>query len=125
MDHNHYNDPKQVILSNPNAKKRCIILLDTIKRPIISSSNVKDLDPENNPLIKVTPELKRKCISARTLFLNPQSNKKGLTHEQLATKINMKPSDIKELESGKIDLKKAKAIALKMEKVLKIKLLGN
>ena len=31
----------------------------------------------------------------------------------------------KELESGKIDLKKAKAIALKMEKALKIKLLGN
>lgn len=124
MDSSHYNDPKQVILLNPKAKKKNTIF-ETKKRPPLPNQQLKDIDPENNPVVKVSADLKQKCISARTLYIDPQTNKKGLTHEQLATKINMKSSDIKELESGKIDLKKAKAIALKMERVMKIKLLGN
>ena len=76
---------------------------------------VKDVDAENNPILKVSPKL---C----TAFVNARVSAK-MSHEQLAHKLSVPIQYIKSLESGKLEGKHAKQIALKLERALRVKIL--
>ena len=69
------------------------------------------------PQVMITTDLKQKIINARTAL--------KLNQEKLATGINAKLQEIKLLESGKMTLKEAKQIALRIERKYHIKLLEH
>lgn len=69
------------------------------------------------PQQMITHDLKQKIINTRVAL--------KLNQDKLATSINVKPQEIKVLESGKITLKEAKQIALKIERKHRVKILEN
>ena len=107
MDHQDWNT---VILRKKQEKSK-----SSAPTPSVQYVKQNDPDPENNPTKKVTPKLKAAFIQAR--------NAAHLNHAQLASKISVPVQDIKDLENGKMLLKAAKQIALKAEKILKVKIL--
>jgi ribosome-binding protein aMBF1 (putative translation factor) len=100
-----------VNIGNPKLVKKSTV---PVKRQSVQHGT-KDVDPETNPIQNITNSLKNAIISVRTA--------KGFNQEQLAMHIQQHPKDIKMLEAGKISMKQAKQIALKIEKVFKVKIL--
>lgn len=112
----NHQDWTPVVLKNPNAKKN-----NEVKKP--HKQFTKEVDIEENPMKFVSNELKAKIIKARTTYSPLHTDKIGLTQKEFATLIKVKESDIKMLEQGKMEMKKAKQIALAIEKHIKIKIL--
>ena len=102
-------------LSKKNEKTECV------KRPVHTFT--KDVDVDTNPIKLITPDLKKRVISARIHYIDPSTKKQGLSQDQFAKLIQIKLADLKLLEQGQIELKKAKQIGIAIEKHLKIKIL--
>ena len=100
-----------VNIGNPKLAKKPTT---AVKRQSVPQGT-KDVDPETNPIQKITNSLKNDIVSVRTA--------KGFNQEQLARHIQQPVKDIKNLEAGKIPMKQATQIALKIERVFKVKIL--
>ena len=118
MDHQDWNP---VVLRNPTAIKRNLPR-ETVKR--INHVGVKDVDMDENRVKLVSPQLKWAFEQARLNSRDPQTGR-CYTHDQLAKLINRDPKVIKQLETGKLSEKDSKQVALKVERVLKVKILGE
>mgnify|MGYP000521853183 CR=1 FL=1 len=118
MDH---QDWKPVVLRNPTAVKKNLPK-ETVKR--VQHTGVKDVDMDENRIKMVSPQLKRAFEQARLNSRDPQTGR-CYTHDRLAKLINGDPKVIKQLETGKLSEKEAKQVALKVERALKIKILGE
>lgn len=119
-----HQDWKEVILRNPKAAKPSSNLQkETVKR---SSGTVqKEVDIAEGKEIKyVSPKLKKAVLDARTNLID-LSTDKCYTRDSFAKRINVPVKEIKLLETGKMTEKEAKQIALKIERVFKIKILGK
>jgi putative transcription factor len=84
-----------------------------------SSAHVPVMTQKKKPEIKV--EITKEIIQDYTVKIRQAREKLGLTHEDLAKKINEKTSVIGKLETGKIQ--PSNILAAKLEHALKIKLL--
>lgn len=118
----HYQDFTVVNVGNKDIAKsntRARMHTEIVKRSI--KTGARDVDRESNPLQLVTGELRTKIIQARTLYNS--GAKIGLTREELAKKISQPTHDIKLLETGKLQLKDAKQIAIRIERALNVKIL--
>ena len=114
-------DWKPVILRNPKVAK-AKQPTETVKR--VQFKGVKEVDMDENRVTMVSSQLKRAFEQARLNSRDPQTNR-CYTHDRLAKLINGDPKVIKQLESGKLSEKDAKQVALKVERALKIKILGE
>ena len=102
-----------VNIGNPKMAKKHPLATEVVKRP--QHTSARDVDAESNPVQRVENSLRSTLLQFRT-------NKK-LGQEQLAKAINQPVKDVKMLEAGKVSQKEAKQIALKIERVFKVKLL--
>ena len=88
----------------------------------VQYAHVKEVDIDECRVKMVSPQLKRAFEQARLNSRDPRTGR-CYTHERLANLINGTPKSIKQLETGKLSEKEAKKVALKVERVLKIKIL--
>jgi hypothetical protein len=117
-----HQDWKPVVLCNfkiakENAKKNS----QPVKR--VSTIKVKDVGIEEGEvkIEKIHSNLKNAIIQVRL----SQQDKQLKTQEGFSKRCQLKLSDLKELEQGKIGQAQAKQIALKIEKHLKVKVLES
>lgn len=112
----NFQDWNTVILRNKNAEKKGKNGITEVHK-----RNVGDQKPSDEkleiPQEMITTDLKQKIIQTRIAL--------KLTQDKLATSINIKPTDIKLLESGKCTLKDAKQICIKIERKYRVKILEN
>uniref|UniRef100_A0A6C0F9X0 Uncharacterized protein n=1 Tax=viral metagenome TaxID=1070528 RepID=A0A6C0F9X0_9ZZZZ len=118
--YNHVQDWDNITLRN-HKKTPSNTETECIRKP--KNNYQKDIDCETNPIVRISSDFKRKIISARMNCVHNTTQKQGLTQDEFANLIKVKAVDIKLLESGKMEMKKAKQIALAIEKHLKIKIL--
>mgnify|MGYP006883189624 CR=1 FL=1 len=115
----NHQDWKPVMLRNPNIAK-AKQPTEIIKR--IQHHGTKDVDMEESRVKMVGSQLKRTFEQARLNSRDPQTGR-CYTRDRLAKLIHGDPKTITLLETGKLSEKEAKQIALKVERVLKIKIL--
>lgn len=116
-----HQDWTPVVLRNPSIAKKNVPK-KVIKR--VQHHGVKEVDMDENRVKMVSPQLKRAFEQARLNSRDPQTGR-CYTHDRLAKLIHGDPKVIKELETGKLSEKEAKQVALKVERALKIKILGE
>lgn len=114
-------DWNTVVLRNPKVAK-AKQPTEAVKR--VQFKGVKEVDMDGNRVKMVGSQLKRAFEQARLNSRDPQTGR-CYTHDKLAKLINGDPKTIKQFESGKLSEKDAKQIALKVERALKIKILGE
>ena len=110
----NFQDWTTVILKNNSIKKRNVIT-EVQKRD--TKERGPNEDKLEEPQQMITTDLKQKIINARIAL--------KFNQDKFATSINVKPQEIKLLESGKITLKEAKQIAIKIERKHRVKILDN
>ena len=114
-----HQDWKEVVIYKPNSKKTK--QTETVKRT--QHNNVKEVDIAEGKTIQfVSTDLKKKLENVRLSIHNPETEK-SITRDEFAKKINVQSKSIQLLETGKLTEKEAKQIALKAERVFKIKIL--
>jgi putative transcription factor len=90
------------------------------KSPSKSSAHIPVMQQKKKPKIRV--EITQEIIADYPVKIRQAREKLGLTHEDLAKRINEKTSVIGKLETGKIS--PSNILATKLEHALKIKLLS-
>ena len=108
----NFQDWTTVVLRNKSAEIKKRNAVTEVQKKYSGNQLPKNIE-QPQPL--VTTELKQKCINTRTAL--------KLTREKLACGINVKLQDINLLENGKITLKEAKQIAIKIERKYRVKIL--
>ena len=116
-----HQDWTPVVLRNPSIAKKNVPK-ETVKR--VQHHSVKEVDMDENRVKMVSPQLKRAFEQARLNSRDPQTGR-CYTHDRLAKLIHGDSRVIKQLETGKLSEKEAKQVALKAERALKIKILGE
>jgi len=117
MSHSsNFQDWNTVILKNNSKDLKKRNAITEIQKRIQGDQAPKDSKLEE-PQEMVTTNLKQKIINSRVAL--------KLNQEKLSTAINVKPQEIKLLESGKITMKEAKQIAMKIEHKFRVKILDN
>lgn len=115
MSHpDNFQDWSTVILKNKSAEIKKRNVITEVQKRNTGNSLPKDVEA---PQPVVTSDLRQKIINARVAL--------KLNQDKLATSINVKPQDVKMLESGKMTMKDAKQIALKIERKYRVRILEN
>ena len=109
----NHQDWTPVVLTDRSAVKKA--LPKTVERRKTHPLHAIDVDPESNPVVKVSSTLKHGIIQARCAA--------RLTREQLAQRVHVHIRDITDIETGGMSQREAKQIALKIERALHAKLL--
>ena len=117
----NHQDWKPVVLRNPSIAKKNVPK-EVVKR--VQHHSLKEVDVDENRVKMVSPQLKRAFEQTRLNSRDPQTER-CYTHDRLAKLIHGDPKIIKQLESGKLSEREAKQVALKVERVLKVKILGE
>ena len=114
-----HQDWKEVIIRNPNLKSN----KQTVKVKRTHHNDVREVDiAEGKTIQYISTDLKNKITTARLNLINPQTER-SLSRDDFAKKINIPSKTIQLIETGKITEKEAKQIALKIERVYKVKIL--
>ena len=118
-----HQDWKEINIGNPNnaSKTKRNYQTEAVRRN--QHHGVKEVDMDENRIKMVSPQLRKAFEQARVNSIDPQTER-CYTHDKLAKMINGDPKVIKQLESGKLSEKEAKQVILKVEKVLRVKILG-
>ena len=115
----NHQDWREVVLYKPNSKN--IKQTDTVKRT--QYNKVKEVDIAEGKTIKYVNNNLKKKIETTRLNLRNQQTDKALSRDDFAKSLNIPSKNITLLETGKISEKDAKQIALKIERIYKIKIL--
>ena len=117
MSHpDNFQEWTTVILKNNSKSIQNKNAITEVQKRSVGNQGPKESNLET-PQQMITTDLKQKIINARVAL--------KLNQEKLATAINVKPQDIKILESGKMSLKDAKQIAIKIERKYRVRILEN
>ena len=115
----NHQDWKEVVLHKPNSKKK----QQTEKVKRTHNINVREVDiAEGKTIQYISNALKNKMTSARNNTIHPQTER-PISRDEFARKLNVPVKNIQLIETGKITEKEAKQIALKIERIYKIKIL--
>ena len=116
-----HQDWTEINIGNPNNIPKGKRRTEAVKR--VKPVGVKEVDMDENRIKLVSPQLRKAFEQARVNSIDPQTER-CYTHDKLAKLINGDPKIIKQLESGKLSEKEAKQVILKVERVLRVKILG-
>ena len=115
----NHQDWKEVVIHKPNSKKN----QQTEKVKRTQHNNIREVDiAEGKTIQYISSELKKKIFSVRINTISQQTDK-PLSRDEFAKKLNIPSKTIQLIETGKITEKEAKQIALKIERIYKIKIL--
>ena len=115
MSHpDNFQDWTTVVLKNNSKNMQTRNAITEVQKRHVGNQAPKEEKLEE-PQQMITHVLKQQLINTRVAL--------KLNQEKMATAINVKPQEIKSLESGKITLKEAKQIALKIERKFRVKIL--
>lgn len=117
----YHQDWTEINIGNPNNVPKGKRRTEAVKR--VKPVGVKKVDMDENRIKMVSPHLRKAFEQARVNSVDPQTER-CYTHDKLAKLINGDPKVIKQLESGKLSEKEAKQVILKVERVLRVKILG-
>ena len=121
----HWQADQTVVLRNKDIAKKNAKNTTAVVKRTDQTHCVKDVDPDHNPVQMVGHALRTAILRVRTDSMNKQRKCKGYTQDELAKLINVDVKELKLLEAGKLDHKKAKQYALKIECVFRINILNN
>ena len=114
----NHQDWKEIVLHKRNPKNN--EHTKTVKH--YTPNKVKDIDiTEGNTIKYVSNDLKKKIENVRLSLRNQQD--RSISRDEFARNLNVSSKIIQLLETGKLTEKEAKQIALKIEKIYKIKIL--